>query len=58
MGSTGWEPAVEVLPAGYPDGSRVLAAILFRQTVERDVAEVPTARRVWEQKRVHDQRRG
>ena len=34
------------------DGSRVLAAILFEQTMERDVNGVPTARYLWDQKNV------
>jgi hypothetical protein len=32
------------------DGSRVLAAILFEQTMERDVNGVPTAQYLWEDK--------
>jgi fructose-bisphosphate aldolase class I len=34
------------------DGSRVLAAILFEQTMERDVNGVPTARYLWDEKNV------
>jgi fructose-bisphosphate aldolase class I len=34
------------------DGSRVLAAILFEQTIERVVSGVPTAQYLWEDKRV------
>jgi fructose-bisphosphate aldolase class I len=34
------------------DGERVLAAILFLQTVERDVDGVPTAQYLWETKNV------
>jgi fructose-bisphosphate aldolase, class I len=34
------------------DGSRILASILFEQTMERDVAGVPTARYLWEEKNV------
>jgi fructose-bisphosphate aldolase class I len=34
------------------DGSRVIAAILFEQTMERDVAGVPTARYLWDKKKV------
>jgi fructose-bisphosphate aldolase class I len=34
------------------DGTRVLAAILFLQTVERDVEGVPTAQYLWETKNV------
>jgi fructose-bisphosphate aldolase, class I len=33
-------------------GSRVIAAILFEQTMERDVEGVPTARYLWESKNV------
>jgi fructose-bisphosphate aldolase class I len=34
------------------DGSRVLAAILFEQTMERDVQGIPTAQYLWEEKQV------
>jgi fructose-bisphosphate aldolase class I len=34
------------------DGSRILAAILFEQTMERDVHGVPTARYLWADKNV------
>jgi fructose-bisphosphate aldolase, class I len=34
------------------DGSRVLAAILFEQTMERDIEGVPTARYLWDEKDV------
>ena len=34
------------------DGSRVLGAILFEQTMERDVRGVPTAQYVWDEKQV------
>ena len=34
------------------DGSRVLAAILFEQTMDREVDGVPTARYLWERKQV------
>jgi fructose-bisphosphate aldolase, class I len=34
------------------DGSRVLGAILFEQTMERDMLGIPTARYLWEQKQV------
>jgi fructose-bisphosphate aldolase class I len=34
------------------DGSRILAAILFEQTMERDVHGVPTAQYLWEDKNV------
>ena len=41
-----------VLTSPAFDGSRVLAAILFEQTMERDVNGVPTARYLWEEKNV------
>jgi fructose-bisphosphate aldolase, class I len=34
------------------DGSRILAAILFEQTMERDMRGVPTAQYLWAQKQV------
>ena len=34
------------------DGSRILAAILFEQTMDRDVQGVPTARYLWDDKNV------
>jgi len=34
------------------DGSRILAAILFEQTMERDMQGVPTARYLWDEKQV------
>jgi fructose-bisphosphate aldolase class I len=34
------------------DGTRVIAAILFEQTMDRDVAGVPTAQYLWETKNV------
>ncbi len=34
------------------DGSRVLAAILFEQTMDRDMAGVPTSRYLWDEKQV------
>jgi len=34
------------------DGSRVIAAILFEQTMEREVHGMPTARYLWEEKHV------
>lgn len=34
------------------DGSRILGAILFQQTMERDMQGVPTAQYLWEQKQV------
>ncbi len=34
------------------DGSRVLAAILFEQTMDRDIHGVPTARYLWDEKDV------
>src|SRR5580693_1207806 len=41
-----------VLTSPAFDGSRILAAILFEQTMERDVNGVPTARYLWEVKNV------
>jgi fructose-bisphosphate aldolase class I len=41
-----------VLTSPAFDGSRVLAAILFEQTMEREVDGVPTARYLWDQKNV------
>jgi fructose-bisphosphate aldolase class I len=41
-----------VLTSPAFDGSRVLAAILFEQTMERDVAGLPAARYLWERKSV------
>src|ERR1700691_5902230 len=41
-----------VLTSPAFDGSRVLAAILFEQTMERDVDGVPTARYLWDEKNV------
>ena len=41
-----------VLTSPAFDGSRVLAAILFEQTMERDVAGAPTARYLWDEKNV------
>ncbi len=41
-----------VLTSPAFDGSRVLAAILFEQTMERDVDGLPTARYLWERKNV------
>src|ERR1700684_1297670 len=41
-----------VLTSPAFDGSRVLAAILFEQTMERDVDGVPTARYLWGGKKV------
>jgi fructose-bisphosphate aldolase, class I len=41
-----------VLTSPAFDGSRILAAILFLQTVERDVNGLPTARYLWEVKNV------
>jgi fructose-bisphosphate aldolase class I len=34
------------------DGSRVIGAILFEQTMERDIKGVPTAQYLWEQKQI------
>jgi fructose-bisphosphate aldolase, class I len=41
-----------VLTSPAFDGSRVLASILFEQTMERDVNGVPTARYLWDEKNV------
>jgi len=41
-----------VLTSQAFDGSRVLAAILFEQTMEREVAGVPTAQYLWDTKNV------
>ena len=41
-----------VLTSSAFDGSRVLAAILFEQTMERDTGGMPTARYLWERKNV------
>jgi len=41
-----------VLTSPAFDGSRVLAAILFEQTMERDVNGVPTARYLWDERNV------
>ena len=41
-----------VLTSPAFDGSRILAAILFEQTMERDVAGVPAAQYLWEVKNV------
>src|ERR1700722_8495159 len=43
---------VRVLTSPAFDGSRVLAAILFEQTMEREINGVPTARYLWEEKNV------
>jgi fructose-bisphosphate aldolase class I len=34
------------------DGSRIIGAILFEQTMDREIAGLPTSRYLWEQKRV------
>ncbi len=34
------------------DGSRIIGAILFEQTMDREIAGLPTAQYLWEQKRV------
>src|SRR6201987_1279338 len=39
-----------VLTSPAFDGSRILAAILFEPTIERDVRGVPTARDLWDEK--------
>jgi fructose-bisphosphate aldolase class I len=41
-----------VLTSPAFDGSRILAAILFEQTMERDVAGVPTTQYLWDEKNV------
>lgn len=41
-----------VLTSPAFDGSRVLAAILFEQTMERDIHGTPTARYLWDEKNV------
>ena len=41
-----------VLTSPAFDGSRILAAILFEQTMERDVQGVPTTRYLWDEKNV------
>jgi fructose-bisphosphate aldolase class I len=41
-----------VLTSPAFDGSRVLAAILFEQTMDRDVSGVPTAQYLWDEKNV------
>ncbi|HVV20585.1 MAG TPA: fructose bisphosphate aldolase [Pseudonocardiaceae bacterium] len=43
---------IRVLTSPAFDGSRVLAAILFEQTMERDVNGVPTARYLWDDRQV------
>ncbi len=34
------------------DGARIIAAILFEQTMDRDVEGLPTGRYLWERKHV------
>jgi fructose-bisphosphate aldolase class I len=41
-----------VLTSPAFDGSRILGAILFEQTMERDVDDIPTAQYLWERKSV------
>ena len=41
-----------VLTSPAFDGSRILAAILFEQTMERDINGIPTARYLWDEKNV------
>jgi len=41
-----------VLTSPAFDGSRILAAILFEQTMERDVNGIPTAQYLWDAKNV------
>src|SRR5215468_11668850 len=43
---------IRVMTSPAFDGSRVLGAILFEQTMERDVNGVPTARYLWDEKNV------
>src|ERR1700722_13520616 len=43
---------VRVLTSPAFDGTRLLAAILFEQTMDRDVNGVPTARYLWDEKNV------
>src|ERR671937_177408 len=45
------EMRTRVMTSRVFDGSRVLGAILFEQTMDRDMCGVPTARYLWEQKR-------
>jgi fructose-bisphosphate aldolase, class I len=46
------EMRTRVITSPAFDGSRVLAAILFEQTMDRDMSGVPTAQYLWEQKQV------
>jgi fructose-bisphosphate aldolase, class I len=46
------EMRTRVMTSPAFDGSRILGAILFEQTIERDLLGVPTARYLWEQKQV------
>jgi len=41
-----------VITSAVFDGSRVLAAILFEQTMERDMQGVPTAEYLWQEKQI------
>src|ERR1700745_1265972 len=41
-----------VLTSPAFDGSRIIAAILFEQTMDRDVNGVPTAQYLWDEKSV------
>jgi fructose-bisphosphate aldolase, class I len=41
-----------VITSSAFDGSRILAAILFEQTMQRDMRGVPTARYLWDDKQV------
>ena len=41
------EMRARVMTSPAFDGSRVLAAILFEQTMDREVEELPTARYLW-----------
>jgi fructose-bisphosphate aldolase class I len=46
------EMRTRVIASPVFDGSRVLAAILFEQTMEREVQGLPTAEYLWERKQV------
>jgi fructose-bisphosphate aldolase, class I len=46
------EMRTRVITSPAFDGARILGAILFEQTMERDMLGIPTARYLWEQKQV------
>src|SRR6478609_10710825 len=46
------EMRTRVITSPAFDGSRILAAILFEQTMEREMGGVPTARYLWDEKQV------